>query len=92
MSFVIRIVAPAMALPNFYKDQFVLSFDVEANAGRGDLRLTKDRDKALRFATAPAALAFWQQSPRCQPLRPDGRPNRPLTAYTIEIEAVLPAC
>jgi len=59
--------------------------DVEAHDGRGDARLTADLDDALQFPTAEAALAFWRQASTTRPTRPDGKPNRPLTAFSIEL-------
>jgi hypothetical protein len=33
-------------------------------------------------------LDLWQRPSTEVPLRPDGRPNRPLTAFTVEFETV----
>lgn len=41
--------------------------------------------KARQFEDAAEALEYWRQSAG---LRADGKPNRPLTAYTVEIEKV----
>lgn len=41
--------------------------------------------KALRFADAAAATACWRQQSTRVPLRLDGEPNRPLTAFTVEV-------
>lgn len=46
---------------------------------------TPDPAKALRFATTEEAWACWRLQSRRTPHRPDGQPNRPLTAYTITI-------
>jgi hypothetical protein len=51
----------------------------------GDAKFTVNPAKALRFATTGEAFEFWRQQSRVCPLRPDGEPNRPLTAFTIEI-------
>lgn len=40
---------------------------------------------ALRFDTAVDAWSLWTSTSSRIPVRPDGRPNRPLTAYTIEV-------
>lgn len=53
--------------------------------GLGDLIVTTDRNQAMQFATTERALAFWRQQSKLVPYRPDGKPNRPLTAYTVEI-------
>jgi hypothetical protein len=38
------------------------------------------------FEDHAAAMEVWTRQSRVRPLRPDGKPNRPLTAYTISIE------
>lgn len=64
---------------------YVKAFDPEANYGRGHVIATANLQEALRFENKGAAMAFWKQVPKCRPLRPDGKPNRPMTAYTVEI-------
>lgn len=59
--------------------------DVEAFDGRGDATLTSNVDEALRFESPVAALMFWRSQSETRPLRDDGQPNRPLTAFTVEI-------
>jgi hypothetical protein len=55
----------------------------------GRLDVAADREKATRY-TAPEAMSLWQAGPlcSCHGLRPDGKPNRPLTAFTVELEPV----
>jgi hypothetical protein len=86
MSVVIKIIERADGVPDNAEDCFVKSFDVEAYDGRGDLRVTPDLDDAKTFADASEALTFYRQRPKCHLWRTDGKPNRPLTAYTILIE------
>lgn len=54
----------------------------------GTFGVTSDATKALRFPDGAAALQCWRQQSTRTPLRPDGKPNRPLTAMTV---AVVPA-
>jgi hypothetical protein len=66
-------------------DTYVFDYtpDLESN-GLGFLTVTHHLSRAKRFSNVEEALAFYrQQSVRC-PLRGDGKPNRPLTAYTVE--------
>jgi hypothetical protein len=42
----------------------------------------------LRFDDFLAAMECWKMPSRVRPLRPDGKPNRPLTVYTITFETV----
>jgi hypothetical protein len=49
---------------------------------------TRDVGRAMKFATNAAALRCWQATSTVRPLRPDGKPNRPLSAFTVLIEQV----
>lgn len=50
---------------------------------------TNDRAKAQRFPDPLAAFMEWKRQSTVMPIRPwDGKPNRPLTAYTISLEQV----
>jgi hypothetical protein len=60
--------------------------DPDARGGRGDDRWTDDVAKAKRFATHAAAFECWRARSRTIPTRPDGKPNRPMTAYSVSIE------
>lgn len=51
----------------------------------GTITLTPRRENARRFPNSAVALQAWSTiSPR-RPFRPDGKPNKPLTALTVEI-------
>lgn len=54
----------------------------------GMLLTTPIKAHAQRFKDAGAALLYWRQSPicPCHATRPDGKPNCPLTAYTVGVE------
>lgn len=66
--------------------QYVKSFDVEAGGGRGLLVATPEAAEALRFDTLADAGEFWRRVPVCHPIRLDGEPNRPMTAFHVQIE------
>jgi hypothetical protein len=88
---VMKIVAPAGIMQNTTDiksmvDKFVESFDPDANSGRGELKVTALRHKALTFPDPAVAMMFWKTQSRVQPVRLDGKPNRPLTAWTVSIE------
>lgn len=59
--------------------------DHEAADGRGIVMLCSNAGGARLFTEMKHAVAFYQRVPQCRPLRPDGFPNRPLTAYTVEV-------
>lgn len=66
---------------------FLKRYDPNAREGRGEADWTDDPAKALTFDDAGEALACWNQQSTAMPTRPwDGKPNRPLTAYTISVE------
>jgi hypothetical protein len=65
---------------------YLKSYDVDANDGRGDAELTPNIHEALEFDDAVAAMQAWREQSTVQPLRLDGKPNRPLTAFTVQIE------
>jgi hypothetical protein len=67
---------------------YLVWYDVDANEGRGDAGFSPDKDKALRFPDAFKALQVWKMQSTVRPLREDGKPNRPLTAYSIMTEEV----
>lgn len=66
--------------------KYLESFDLEANNGWGDVKLTTDPAKAMRFDSLEVAMTTWRLESKTRPLRPDGRPNRPLTAYHATFE------
>lgn len=63
---------------------FLRSFDVDAHDGRGDVTWTADIVQAMRFDSFRAAMEAWRTQSTVQPLRPDGKPNRPLTAFSVQ--------
>lgn len=71
-------------------DTWIRSGDVDAHDGFGDGEVTHEPLEALRFADGSAALGFWRTQSTVRPYRDDGRPNRPLTAMTIETDITLP--
>ena len=67
---------------------YLEAYDVDAFGGRGHSALTTDPTKALMFADPGDVLQAWREQSTVRPLRPDGKPNRPLTSYTITPERV----
>jgi hypothetical protein len=56
--------------------------------GLGELHASPDVTDAKIFADASSAFAYWKQQSKRVPLRTDGKPNRPLTAWSVLIETV----
>ena len=83
----------AFVLREVLSGAYIKSFDPDEHAPgmpypTGLVDVTKHRREALHFATAGDALAFICQQSKSVPLRPDGKPNRPLSALTLLIEPV----
>lgn len=62
--------------------------DPNAKGGMGDDGWTDDVAKARKFSSFEAASECWRAVSIVRPVRPDGKPNRPLTAYSVSIEQV----
>lgn len=63
---------------------FLQAFDVDAHDGQGSAAVVEDPMAAMKFDTQSDVLAAWQRESTVKPVRDDGRPNKPLSAYTIE--------
>lgn len=82
---VIRIVGLSDGRPLPLDGHYLRSADVNAHGGRGSVDAVQDPALARRFTDVVDALAYWRRQSDVRPLRPDGKPNRPLTAYTVEV-------
>jgi hypothetical protein len=49
---------------------------------------SRDPSEAMTFETAADAVAFYNTQSKTVPYRPDGAPNCPLTAFTVEVVEV----
>lgn len=65
---------------------FVKSYDPDGHDGQGDLEITADPADAHVYADAGEALAAYHAQSTVRPLREDGKPNRPLLAFTVTFE------
>lgn len=57
--------------------------DIDANDGHGCVVFTADRTRAKAFPSPTDAAAYWRTQSTVRPLRDDGRPNRPLTTFSM---------
>lgn len=76
--------------PGLIEAEYLQHYNPSANHGRGDATFTNDQDKAMQFASVFDALQMIMQAPPERPLRADGQPNRPIRAFSLEIQK-LPA-
>lgn len=84
MGIAMMIVGRATGEQDENSGRFVVSCDVNARGGLGDVVTTIDRSAAMQFADLGAAMEYWRRVSVRRPRRYDGKPNRPLTAYTVE--------
>jgi len=71
-------------------EEFAAAVDIAPDGRRimAHIVTTKNVDEAMRFEDLHAMHATWTKvDPRC-PVRPDGKPNRPLTAFGFETEKI----
>lgn len=85
---VVRLVALADGRDHPDAGRWLESWDLDAYDGRGRITATDDLARAYRFADAREVMTLWRSASKVRPLRPDGKPNRPLTAFTIEVLSV----
>ena len=80
--------AAEMEAVGFDDPSYIQSYDLNYMGGRGQAMLTSDVTKAATWDTEIDVFKAWRTTSTLMPVRDDGRPNRPLTAYTISAEAV----
>lgn len=68
--------------------QYLEWYDPNAGGGGAVAIFTRDITKAKKFSTRAEALAEWNLVRTIGPARPDGKPNKPLTALSVEIREV----
>lgn len=90
--FVIKLVGlQGISMKTEHDGRFLASFDASKHdlvrAPLGGIKSVDDAGRALMFYTAEDAKKFWAQQHGIRAI--DGRPNRPLTAYVIQIERIV---
>lgn len=70
---------------------YIEEYDLDAgiNGWMGKAKITTNIGLAYLWPTSADALQAWKQQSEMHPFRPDGQPNRPLSAYTAEIILVM---
>jgi len=71
-----------------HEGQYLRSFDHEHDNGMGWGEFTSNIARAKKFDTREELFEFWTKVPKCRPIRPDGQPNRPLTALSVTVEPI----
>ena len=75
-------------VPCPYKGKYLQWYDPNGDELKDIGGWTDDPLKAMLFDSAEEALVCWRQVRTVDPVRPDGRPNRPLTAFSVIISQV----
>lgn len=68
--------------------RYLSKYEVDAQNGRGYIETTRDIDKAMKFENLEEIFEIWKKQSTVRPFRPDGKPNRPLTAYSMSPEMI----
>jgi hypothetical protein len=73
--------------PSPYDGEYLGRMDFEdCEPGECNLETTPDPERALHFKDIIAAREMWVTVDPRNPVRLDGKPNRPLTAFSVTIE------
>jgi hypothetical protein len=65
---------------------YVFSVNIQTIPDLNWLRITWDKAEALRFKDTVEAFKVFNEVLQSVPVRPDGKPNKPLTAFNLLIE------
>ena len=86
---VIRLIGLISGLETPLDGQYLVEYDprIPGSGANGapmiaHIVVTPDESKAHRFPSAGEALECWKRS---HGTRPDGEPNRPLSAFSVEV-------
>ena len=84
---VLKLLETATGLPTEYDNKFLEFYDPTycpdgMPYDGGILLVTSDPNQAMQFPNAAAAVAKWREA---FGTREDGQPNRPLSAWTVEV-------
>jgi hypothetical protein len=69
-----------------HNGMYLSAYDPEGEGGMGSFEWSHNPEDAMRFPDAASAWVLWKTTSKTRPTRWDGKPNRPLTAYTVAIE------
>jgi hypothetical protein len=86
MTILMKLIERASGADSTVEGAYLRAFDPDARDGRGLVVCTLNKAKAKRFANPIEALTLYRSQSTVRPLRPDGKPNCPLTAFTVELQ------
>lgn len=86
MSRVLRVLGLADGRSTRYAGMYLRDWRVDPRRpGIAMLTVTDDPATARVFPDVMSAIDYWRAVSPIYPVRPDGQPNRPLTAYAMEV-------
>ena len=86
MSSIVKIICTSTGQPSPHDGRYVVAWNPHTRYGVLECDSTDDPAKALQFTSFHAAFLEWGAQSSVDPWRAaDSRPNKPLTALTIEI-------
>lgn len=83
--FVIRFVGLVNGQRSPQDGRYLKAFAFKGPVGEMVLETVHLPGLALQFPTVLDAMEAWRSVDPREPVRADGRPNRPLTAFTVEV-------
>lgn len=86
MSVIVKVMAYSNGRGSPHDGRYVVHWNPHTRFGVCEVHTTGNRALAHRFADYEAVMRDWKTVSDVQPTRPDGEPNRPLTALIIESE------
>lgn len=85
MPYLMRIISDALGEPSMHDGLYLKSVTFEVDElGGCFIETTPNPQQAHQFKSTSELLATWKRQSVVCPLRDDLKPNRPLTAWTIE--------
>ncbi len=81
----IKIICTAHGPASEHDNRWLVEYDPDGHGGAGLIVSTRAMSNAYVFENARKALEAWRAVSTIRPLRFDGKPNRPLTAWTVEL-------
>lgn len=72
--------------PTEHDGRYVVSWNPHTRVDKLDIVTTNGPSEARLWTNNRDCFAEWKTISNVQPKRPDGKPNRPLTAMSIQIE------
>lgn len=85
MSATIKILGLVNGQPTEHDGRYLALFSLECEPGTMVLDTVEDPADAQVFPSAKEAFELWKTVDPRAPVRRDGKPNRPFTAFTIQV-------